>query len=350
MGNKRKTKTFLKACHKEDHKFIQKILSSYTDKNLFEMVFYIGQDGTFPLQFLIKSGKYNEKIESILNITKYKYTNIIPFNDLIPLPIVRQSKLMLYGYYLVNKTREYIKKSWNHPSIKPNYPQEEIIKQREANLEEGRKARDEIFCQIILNDPTQIKNIYQMKENELLVKMSCSLQRKMLNAYIAPALKNGIGNCQECAIVAFLKCKYKAEIMHLDKGDHAVLIIKDHIIVDPWLGVVYLKSQLQDKLKTYIQVTGNNGILYNIITSTKYDTLIPFNLSPSGIYKILDHNSNYTLLKKNYIQKDSIESNVCVEPVILRLRKFLLNGFSCIGNVFVGLAYDLQKSNNSTLQ
>jgi len=302
MSKRPKTNKFFDTCRQKDDSSIQLYFKHFTTRKLFDMLFDIGPNAKFPFLFLIEDSKYNELLLPILLHTRVKYARILPIDR--PIPSKGKSKLMQYGYYLLNETRKIICLSWNHPS---NYNKlGEIIKKREENLKKGKEARDKVLFQNLKK--ALIKDVKQINENLFKVNLHHALQRKMLKANIQPAIRNGIGNCFECAVVAFLQCKkYKSEIMHLKKGDHAVLIIENLIVVDPWLGVVYLKSELQTKLMTYIQVNYNNQ-LFNIVTNAKYglyDELVFYSLSPSGYFDITVHDLQhpiYKLLKSYQIQ------------------------------------------------
>jgi hypothetical protein len=289
----------LEACNNNDYDGIQTIFDLCNDEDLFEIMITIGKDYQVPLIALVHCKQFSQRITVILDQCKpcQSITSIVT----LPHHPKIHSKLMKLGCHLINTTRKIITHSWNHPSQNgiDKADLKHLIVQRDANIAKGTIARNEVLKKSNLE--TDIVKVICTNQQDgtttFGVILSDNLRKSMIIAYLKPAIETHIGNCLECALVALqnLDESVSGEVMQLNRGDHAVLILKDAIVVDPWFGAIYPKAELPQKMMTYIEATSGTGKTVNICTNAKvgtFDTLQHYCLSKNGCFYITCENSS----------------------------------------------------------
>jgi hypothetical protein len=289
----------LESCKNNDYDGIQSIFDFCTDEDLFEILITIGKDYQIPLISLVLRKRFAERITIILDQCKPSE----PITSKFELPPQVHSKLMKLGCYLINETRKIITKSWNHPSQNgiDKATLKEMIVQRDTNITNGTIARNEVlFKSNLKKDIVKVISAEPITSTETKfgVKLSHTLRISMIDAYMKPAIETNTGNCLECALFALKtleKTHVAGEVMQLDRGDHAVLILNDKLVVDPWFGTMYPKTELPQKMMTYIEATSGTGTTVNICTNAqvgKFDSLYYYGLSKSGTFYITCDNES----------------------------------------------------------
>ncbi len=313
----------LQACKNKNFHCIQTIFDLCNDEDLYELITTIGSDYQLPLRLLcdFPSSKTSsnctescslEKISNRITILLDKCSASEPITSLVTIKSKKHPKLMKLACHLINATRKMIINSWNHPSHNglDKADLQKMKDQRIENISKGTIARDKVLFKANLDKEIITVVSKQNKKDGTTtfhVVLSTHLRNAMIDAYLKPAIETNTGNCLECALVALRMVKnIPGEVMYLNRGDHAVLILKNKIIVDPWYGAVYSKHECADKMMTYIEATSANGKVANICTNAqinKLDTLEFYCLSKSGTFYITcDTNSKEFVILSNKLK------------------------------------------------
>ncbi len=182
---------------------------------------------------------------------------------------------------VANLVRSHLLDSRTHPERNSHSLERNLELSKEIGL--LRKKSEKIINNIFLS--VEDKHFYSDEEC-ILLQINEQHRMNALASLCNLYLKHRKGNCQEFSYLAFyywhlLQIPTPIAILNICRGDHVFVVIDkrtndeqpenwgpDTIVLDLWLGKVYLARELFDNLKSYLNFS---------LRGTPYNLLVDFN-------------------------------------------------------------------------